>query len=117
MLAASFGPANAPEPIQTAELSGTRLLERNPYFEVTLLAWQAASPPALQSVENPHGVAISVVQGRGQWRAPQIAGILGQGAFNLGETWFWPAGLDRIEIAPSDEGLRLLVSRSRELDG
>lgn len=84
----------------------------NPYFMVQAGRWQ---PDAVVETEldNPHGIALSVVAGSAEWLDTEVA----PHGLRMGQTWLVPAGVRRLPLRAGRDGLRLLASRSLELNG
>lgn len=95
--------------IETEDRFGLIDLVRNENFEVMLLSLAPEQGDRAWDLNNPHGLVASVVRGAARWTVDgdRVRG----GEFAMGETWFLPAGLNRLRLAPQAGNFRLLLSR------
>lgn len=110
-----FGPDSHSSHTDTESLPTDSLLVSNGHFEVRLAVFQSSQVTEFQLV-NPHGVVINVVSGSGAWNLDAISSPSSGGHFHLGETWYLPPAVQHIRVTPGVRDLRLLISRSLELD-
>lgn len=117
--ASRYGPDHAPAIIETVAYVQTETegaLVENEFFAVGLKVLNGGGGARRWSVFNRSGLIVNVVAGGGRCRSEQASPDLAEGTLRLGETWFLPPGLETFELEPGAEGLRLLVSRARELE-
>lgn len=97
----------SPFGVETRDSIGLTTLVRNRHFEVRLGVIRQGEGPAEFQIDNPHGLALCVVQGNGRWSWPEGRA----GTLHMGESWLLPAGLTRLTFEPDDSDLRLLFGR------
>ncbi len=113
---AHYGAENARSVIETAGKTGEIPLARNSFFDVRLLSLPHGRREPKWKGENRHGLIVSVVSGDGKWESDHTSGEWTRGSFQMGETWFWPAGLVWRSLSAGQDGLRLLLTCSVELE-
>jgi len=110
-----FGPDAHSSHSDTHHLPSESVLVSNEHFEVRLAAFTDPEE-AILDLHNPHGVVLSVVGGSGAWSMG--AAELGScgGHFHLGDTWYLPPAVKQLRITAGVSDLRLIISRSLELE-
>lgn len=103
-----------PRPIETNvnDLPGGQWhnLIRNEYFEA--LACNGATGATIHlDRDNPSGQILNVLAGDGRLTTHGCAAE----TLTTGQTWFLPAGMDKVAIECGDEGLQLMLSASLEI--
>lgn len=91
-------------------------LVANDYFDVKLTSLDPGESDAAWRFDNPHGTIVNIVEGGGNWRFDGAADGTKDGELRLGQTWFVPAGLAVADLRAGNDGIRLLLSRSHEME-
>jgi mannose-6-phosphate isomerase len=109
---AQYDPARTPPSFNVGDFAPGQWhrLVRNEFFEVLTSSWPAGRLVEMD-VDNPHGLALNVVAGRGVLEAEGFDGA----TLVTGQTWFLPAGLESWAVAAVEGDLRLLLSETLEL--
>jgi mannose-6-phosphate isomerase len=84
-------------------------LVSNEFFTVSTAQWPAGRAHTVE-LANAHGLILCIPAGGGRL-------VMNGKTYDLqlGECWFLPAGLGEFELEPGPDGLRLILSESREL--
>lgn len=109
----NYDPCALPNPTDVREQApgDWMMLVTNEYFEVRTARMERCTRNTLE-MTNPHGLIVNVVEGSGHLQCEEGE----PWELKPGSTWYIPARLERWTVESGEDGLRLLVSRSLELD-